>query len=597
MMKRYREIELLGVGGMGEVWLVHDEQLGCYWAMKLLHEDAKEADRCAFETEINILTRLHHPAIPRIVDRIEEKGRIGVIMDLVEGKALSMQEEELDEATLLNYAHQILDLLAHLHEMHILYLDLKPENLILDRNGQLHLIDFGIARDKAHQQCMEHYGTIGYAPSEQYVEAVLDERCDIYAFGKTLLALYMQIKDAKALAGLTASETSLSCGLQQIINSCIEEDVNLRYPNVTIIQEELEHYSKIHDQIHIRIQKKKQAVIVLGALGMILFFLSGSCIVMGNYSLEEAYQDAMRSQDYIQAISLKPTALTPYERLYEETYEENWKQERTQASLEEANRKARLAALTRMKEVGLKETYCSDAFKARIVKDAILTREEVWQNYAFVFSETFHEDTSSTRFLKQLCMHIKQPEVVSLTMLQEELSKMVTEEKLATQERMELIVLASQLYEMERTQLSEHDYISWQTMMKQVVDQNLTQDHELSFEQRQLLVHGLKESYYYYGKFCKEANRFTDMKASFDQLFALYDTWKQQGMQDEQMAYECANAYMYLFQEGDHRQEQLSWLKQADELYQEALSIRKDFTQAEEGRKDCARLLTYWGAV
>ena len=105
-MSRYQKVKLLGRGGLGEVWQVHDRELDCDWAMKLLYPDADPAAQQAFALEIAILTKLNHPGIPRIVDKVAQEN--GVIMDLVEGISLNRYAQPITEEQLIDWGTQLL---------------------------------------------------------------------------------------------------------------------------------------------------------------------------------------------------------------------------------------------------------------------------------------------------------------------------------------------------------------------------------------------------------------------------------------------------------------------------------------------------------
>lgn len=238
LRKYYRLIRQLGKGGVGEVWLVFDEQSKDYYAMKVLNETC-DGKRQALSAEARIMKRLHHSGIPKVIAQTKLQQRAALVMEFIDGIPLSKFTGRMEEWQLLNWAMQILDILAHVHACEILYLDLKPDNLLLDQDNHLHLIDFGTAQFRNQQDCRIRYGTIGFAPKEQYYAHQLDERCDIYAFGKTLLALYFQIKDGKFLDTLTADDTTLSKGMKRVIQHCIQEEQSLRISSVSQLQDQL----------------------------------------------------------------------------------------------------------------------------------------------------------------------------------------------------------------------------------------------------------------------------------------------------------------------------------------------------------------------
>ena len=144
---------------MSCVWLARDRRLGKLWAIKEIRPDATgpqdAANRQALVDEANLMKRLDHPAIPRVVDIIDEDGTIFVVMDYVEGRSLSavMAEREapFEQEQVIDWGLQLCDVLGYLHSIAppagqpVLYRDLKPSNVILREDGSIRLIDFGIA--------------------------------------------------------------------------------------------------------------------------------------------------------------------------------------------------------------------------------------------------------------------------------------------------------------------------------------------------------------------------------------------------------------------------------------------------------------------
>lgn len=195
--KRYRIIDYITSGGMANIYRVEDNRLRTVYALKemidnfRLPEEREDAIH-RFGREAEILARLKHPSIPRVIDHFVENDRYYLVMDYIEGTDLeSALEKEpggkFAQETVREWLHQIMDVLKYIHNYDpvIIYRDLKPSNILLGKDGKIYLIDFGIARIFMPQKKGTLIGTPGYAPPEQY-KGQMDVRSDIYALGATI---------------------------------------------------------------------------------------------------------------------------------------------------------------------------------------------------------------------------------------------------------------------------------------------------------------------------------------------------------------------------------------------------------------------------
>lgn len=199
---RYRIERRLGEGAAGTVWLARDMRLrGLVWAIKELdfnHLPRQEQAEALtlFNREADMLMRLRHPSLPRVVERLSQDGREYLVMERVEGPTLesilAARGEPLEEPQVSRWGVQICQALEYLHGRtpSILYRDLKPSNVMVPQTGPIKLVDFGIARplNPARPGDTVAYGTPGYAPPEQYQgRACLQS--DIYALGVVLFQM------------------------------------------------------------------------------------------------------------------------------------------------------------------------------------------------------------------------------------------------------------------------------------------------------------------------------------------------------------------------------------------------------------------------
>ncbi len=194
---RYKISRLLGGGGMGMVYLANDQRLAnrpC--AIKeMVDHFIDQAQRIEaneyFAREADTLAQLKHQAIPAITDRFELANRHYLVMEYVEGRnleeELAVRGEPLPEGLVIDIARQLCDVLSYLHGLvpPIIYRDMKPSNVMLNSNGRVVLVDFGIARLFKAARKGTMIGTLGFAPPEQY-QGLVDPRSDIYSLGATL---------------------------------------------------------------------------------------------------------------------------------------------------------------------------------------------------------------------------------------------------------------------------------------------------------------------------------------------------------------------------------------------------------------------------
>ncbi len=195
--------------------------------------------------EAQILKDLKHSCIPIVYDIEEDKDGSYIIEQYLEGITLKeyvMQANCLDEDAIIHFALQLCDLIRYLHSVKrpILYLDLKPENIIVS-GMKLKLIDFGSAifREEADTYT-EFYATVGYAAPELYHNSPVDERCDVYGIG---ILLYF-MATGKVLEFGTEFEhidfsANIGKNLKRVISRCLRYNPSQRYASVALLEKDL----------------------------------------------------------------------------------------------------------------------------------------------------------------------------------------------------------------------------------------------------------------------------------------------------------------------------------------------------------------------
>ncbi len=269
--QRYKILEIIAKGGMGAIYRAIDESLGVEVAVKENLYTAEEAT-LQFHREATILASLRHANLPRVTDHfvIEGQGQY-LVMDFVPGEDLrhrmrSVSKLTEEEAILIGMA--ICDALSYLHSRKpaIVHRDIKPGNIKITPDGQIFLVDFGLAKVAQAGQ-ITHTGaqalTPGFAPPEQYGQGT-DRRSDIYALGATLYAGLTQEIPEDGLARLTnnAQLTSLrhhnpnvSPSLAGAIQRAMQVDATQRYQTAEEMKSALQ---AVNDNIHNQTRNTKE---------------------------------------------------------------------------------------------------------------------------------------------------------------------------------------------------------------------------------------------------------------------------------------------------------------------------------------------------
>jgi len=268
----YKIIELLGAGGMGEVYRAEDTTLGRHVALKVLPADlSSDPDRLArFEREAKTLAALDHPNIVTIHSVEWTEGVRFLTMQLVEGKPLSelIPKGGMPLERIFDIVIATADALAAAHEKGVIHRDLKPANIMVGSDGRVKVVDFGLAKLReedratiATQLATEPVteegrivGTLPYMSPEQLRGGDLDDRSDIFSLG---IVLYEMASGERPFKGKTAVSLisavvkdspqpvdtlrdGLPHHLGRVVGRCLEKNPERRYQTAKDVRNELE---------------------------------------------------------------------------------------------------------------------------------------------------------------------------------------------------------------------------------------------------------------------------------------------------------------------------------------------------------------------
>jgi eukaryotic-like serine/threonine-protein kinase len=210
---RYRIIRKLGAGGMADVYLAEDQELGRHVAIKILNDRHAADDSFIerFRREAKNAAGLSHPNIVSIYDRGEAEGTYYIAMEYLDGRSLKeliVGRGPAPVKTAIDYARQILAAVGFAHKHGIVHRDIKPHNVLVGAEGRLKVTDFGIARSGASQmtEVGSIIGTAQYLSPEQARGAQVDQTSDLYSVG---VVLYEMLTGQVPFTGDTPLEIAM----------------------------------------------------------------------------------------------------------------------------------------------------------------------------------------------------------------------------------------------------------------------------------------------------------------------------------------------------------------------------------------------------
>ena len=262
LQNRYEILDLIGSGGMSEVYRARCHKLNRYVAIKVLKKEFISDDAFVrkFKMEAQAAGALIHPNIVNYYDVVDEGDLHYIVMELVEGITLKNyidQKGRLETDEAVDFAIKIAEGLKAAHSRGIIHRDVKPQNVILAEDHNLKVADFGIARAVTAQTAStsQAMGSVHYISPEQAKGEFTDERSDIYSLGITM---YEMLTGKLPFTGDTAVSVALAhvnddvtppsvynptipVGLEQVILKCMEKDADRRYQDADSLISDLQY--------------------------------------------------------------------------------------------------------------------------------------------------------------------------------------------------------------------------------------------------------------------------------------------------------------------------------------------------------------------
>lgn len=322
---KYEILKLLNTGGMNSaIYLALDKKLNRQWAIKKVRKSSSQTTSMLM-AEASIMKNLDHPMLPRIVGIEEDPKFFYIIMDFVQGenlKTVVTSSGPQAQDTVVSWGVKLCDVLTYLHGKGIVYRDMKPANIMLSPDGNIKLIDFGIAREYKENASEDTtaLGTEGYAAPEQYEgKGQTDARTDVYGMGITLFQLLTGVNPSsyqENIFSIRLQNPNLSSGLDKIILKCTNKDPKKRYQSTEELKKALLNYRKLDDKFLKKQKKVIRKFFTLLGLSTLCFVIAGGSFI-GSYFQNNNRYSALLSgvpskANIIKAIDVKPSETAGY---------------------------------------------------------------------------------------------------------------------------------------------------------------------------------------------------------------------------------------------------------------------------------------------
>jgi serine/threonine protein kinase/Tfp pilus assembly protein PilF len=311
-VSQYKILEKLGEGGMGEVYLAEDTALNRRVALKFLPSSyASDPDfRARFKREAQAAAALNHPNIVTIHEVAEHEGRPFFAMEYVEGPSLkeALSAKDVPMEKTVDLAVQVAEGLSAAHAAGVLHRDVKPQNVLLDAQGRVRILDFGLAKavtDSMITETGSTLGTVAYMSPEQAQNVEADERSDIFSFGTVL---YEMVTGQLPFKGehhaaiiysivnenhepLARYKADVPDALQNIVNKALRKEPDTRYQSAADLLADLKDLKRQYttdsllstEGIRPEAPKKRRAGLMVA--GMVILGCVAVAMIAAIYSL------------------------------------------------------------------------------------------------------------------------------------------------------------------------------------------------------------------------------------------------------------------------------------------------------------------------
>ena len=256
--ERYEILSKIGAGGMADVYKGRDNVLNRYVAVKVLKKEYREDETYVkkFRSEAQAAAGIMNPNIVNVYDVGVDRGLYYRVMELVEGITLKeyiAKKEKLTPKEVISITLQVCAGMEAVHKGHIIHRDIKPQNIIISNEGKVKVTDFGIAKAASSNTTSSNaMGSVHYTSPEQARGGFSDEKSDIYSIGITMYEMVtgrvpfdgdstvaIAMKHLQEEIVPPSEYVPMPYSLEQIILKCTQKNPDLRYPNVTLLAQDL----------------------------------------------------------------------------------------------------------------------------------------------------------------------------------------------------------------------------------------------------------------------------------------------------------------------------------------------------------------------